>query len=186
MPFDYLTIALVLVAIGVVLLVAEILMPTGGFLVVGALLFFAGGVGTILYYGDTLEAAVALVGVSVGLPAAGFIAASAYRRMSLRSALDTENMAATALDVPQLAGLAALKGRVGKAVTTLRPSGAVEFDGRRYDANTEGMWIEAGTWVRCVDIRAGSVVVREMEAPRDITDIQLDEPPRKPLDDLDL
>lgn len=184
---DYLTIALVLVAIGAVLLGAEILLPTGGFLVVGAVLFFAGGVGTILYYGDTAEAAVALVGLSVGLPAAGFIAASAYKRMSLKSALDSDNADVTALDVPQLAGIQALKGRVGKAVTTLRPSGSVEFDGRRYDANTEGMWIEAGTWVRCVDVRTGSLVVREMDEPREISDIQLDDPPaRKPLDDLDL
>jgi len=184
---DYLTIALVLIAVGGVLLLAEIMMPTGGFLVVGAVLFFAGGVGTILYNGDTVEAAVALVGVSIGLPAAGFVAASAYKRMSLRSALDSGSTDATALDVPQLAGLSALKGRVGKAVTTLRPSGSVEFDGRRFDANTEGMWIEAGTWVRCVDVKAGSVVVRELEGPREIADIELDEPPgRKPLDDLDL
>lgn len=184
---DYLTIALMLIAAGVVLLLAEILLPTGGFLIVGAVLFFAGGVGTILYYGDTLEAAVALVGVSIGLPAAGFLATTAYKRMSLKSALDSDAADATALDVPQLAGLADLKGRVGKAVTTLRPSGSVEFDGRRYDANTEGMWIEAGTWVRCVDVKAGSVVVREMEAPREIKDLQLDESPaRKPLDDLDL
>lgn len=184
---DYLTIALVLIAIGAVFLGAEILLPTGGILVVVAVLFFAGGVGTILYYGDTAEAAVSIVGVSVGLPAAGFVAASAYKKMSLKSALDAENTDATVLDVPQLAGIAALKGRVGKAVTTLRPSGSVEFDGRRYDANTEGLWIEAGTWVRCVDVKAGSLVVREMEAPREITDINLDGPPaNKPLDDLDL
>ena len=184
---DYLTLALVLVAIGVVLFAAEVFLPTGGFLVVGGVLFFAGGVGTILYYGDTTEAAVAVVGLAVGLPAAGFIATAAYKRMSLTSALDAENADATVLDVPQLAGLSALKGRVGKAVTTLRPSGSVEFDGRRYDANTEGMWIEAGTWVRCVDLKAGSVVVREMEGPREISDIQLDDTPaRKPLDDLDL
>jgi membrane-bound serine protease (ClpP class) len=184
---DYLTLALVLIAIGAVLLAAEILLPTGGILVVGAVLCFAGGVGTILYYGDTVEAAVALVGVSIGLPVAGFVAASAYKRMSLKSALDAENTDVTALDVPQLAGLAALKGRVGKAVTTLRPSGSVEFDGRRYDANTEGVWIEAGTWVRCVDVKAGSVVVRELEAPREINDINLDGPPaNKLLDDLDL
>jgi membrane-bound serine protease (ClpP class) len=184
---DYLTIALILVAVGVVLLAAEMFLPTGGFLVVGAVLCFAAAVATILYYGDTVEAAVALVGISVGLPASGFIAASAYKRMSLKSALDVGHAASTALDVPQLAGLAALKGRVGKAVTTLRPAGSVEFDGRRYDANTEGMWIEAGTWVRCVDVKAGSVVVREMEAPPEISDIDLDDSPaRKPLDDLDL
>jgi membrane-bound ClpP family serine protease len=188
---DYLTIALILIVIGVVLLIAEILVPTGGLLVVGALLFFAIGVGTILYNGDTVEAVVALAGLGIGLPAAGFVAVAAYRRMSLRSALDSDEFAATAIDVPQLAGLEALKGRIGKALSPLRPSGAVEFDGRRVDAMTEGMMIDAGVWVRCVDIRAGTAVVREMDAPRDIADIQLDEelpPPssRRPIDDFDL
>src|SRR6185312_599017 len=185
---DYLTIALILIVIGVVLLIAEMLVPTGGFLVVGALLFFAIGVGTILYNGDTMEAVVAVAGLAIGLPAAGFVAVAAYRRMSLHSALDSDEMAATAIDGPQLAGLEALKGRVGKALSPLRPSGAVEFDGRRVDAMTEGMMIDAGVWVRCVDVRAATVVVREMEAPRDIDDIQLDDdsPPRRPIDDFDL
>src|SRR5215218_7445961 len=77
---DYLTVALLLVLVGVVLLGAEILLPTGGILVVGALLCFAVAVGTILYYGTALEATVALVGMAVGLPASGFAAVAAWRR----------------------------------------------------------------------------------------------------------
>ncbi|MDB5309049.1 MAG: hypothetical protein JWO38_3251 [Gemmataceae bacterium] len=178
----YLTVALVLIVIGVVLLVAEILLPTGGVLVVGALLFFAAGVGTILVYGDTTEAAVAVAGLAVGLPAAGFVAVAAWRRMSIGAALD----AATATTVPQLAGLGALKGRVGKTVSPMRPSGTVEFDGRRVDAMTEGMMLDAGVWVRCVDARAGKVVVRQMDPPADVADINPDGPARAPLGDIDL
>src|SRR5881227_2606780 len=96
---DYLTVALILFAVGVALLVAEILLPTGGFLVVGALLCFAVGVGTILYYGDTLEAAVAVGGLAVGLPAAGVVAVAAWRRMSIGGSLGP----GTAVDGPQFA-----------------------------------------------------------------------------------
>jgi membrane-bound serine protease (ClpP class) len=187
---DYLTVALILIVIGVVFLVAEILLPTGGFLIVGALLFFGLGVGTILYYGDRIEAIVAIAGLAVGLPASGFVAVSAYKRMSLGSALDSGIADATTTDMPQLAGLEMLKGRVGRALSPLRPSGSVEFDGRRVDAMTEGTMLDAGVWVRCIGVRAGTVMVREMEAPKDITDIQLDEPAprpaRKPIDDFDL
>lgn len=187
---DYLTVALILILVGVVLLAAEILLPTGGLLVVGALLFFAAGVGTILYYGDTLEAAVAIAGLAVGLPAAGFVAVAAWRRMSIGAALDSGIADATATDQPGLAGLEALRGRVGKTLSPLRPSGTVEFDGRRVDATTEGMMLDAGVWVRCVDVKRGLAVVRQMEPPKDIADIQLDEPPRPPTnpdpDDLDL
>lgn len=182
---DYLTVALILIAIGAILLAAEIFLPTGGILVVGAVLFFAVGVGTILYYGDTVEAIAAMAGLAVGLPAAGSVALSAYRRLSLRSALDAGESDITVADMPQLAGLEELKGRLGKAVSPLRPSGAVEFEGRRVDAMTEGMMIDAGTWVRCVDVRGGRVVVRAMEPPKDIADIALDEPPSS-TDDFNL
>jgi membrane-bound serine protease (ClpP class) len=167
---DYLTLALVLVLVGVVLLGAEVLLPTGGILVVGALLCFAVGVGTILYYGTVLEAAVALAGLAVGLPASGFAAVAAWRRMSIGRALDP-GAAATAVDVPQLARLDELRGRVGKTVTPMRPSGSVAFDGRRVDALTEGMMLDAGVWVRCVEAKAGRVVVRQIDPPADLSDV---------------
>ncbi|MBY0512518.1 MAG: hypothetical protein K2P78_01235 [Gemmataceae bacterium] len=189
---DYQVVALVLFAVGAVCLLAEILIPTGGVLVVGALLFFACGVGTILYYGTGVEAAVAIAGLAVGLPAAGFVAVHAYRRMSIGGALEPGIADATAHQIPQLAGLAALKGRVGKTVTPMRPSGTVDVDGRRVDAMTEGMMLDAGVWVRCVGVRGGTVIVRQMDAPADVSDIRLDDPkpaaPQDPnrFDDLDL
>jgi membrane-bound serine protease (ClpP class) len=185
---DYLTIALILIAVGVILLGAEILLPTGGLLVVGALLCFAAGVGTILYYGDEIEAAVAIVGLAIGLPLAGFVAVHAWRRLSIGSALDSGFADASAINPQQAAELEALKGRVGKTVSPLRPSGTAEFDGRRLDAMTEGMMLDAGVWVRCVGVRGTSLVVREMEPPSDVSDINLDEPrPAQPVvDDLDL
>lgn len=159
---DYLTIALVLIALGVFLLLAEVLIPTGGILVVAALLLFALGVGSILYYGSTLEGVVAIVGLAVGLPAAGYVAVQAWRRMSLDTVLDETGEAAPPVPVPEIDGL---KGRTGKTVSPLRPSGTVEFDGKRVDAMSEGTMLGAGVWVRCVDVRRGQVIVREMAEP---------------------
>jgi membrane-bound serine protease (ClpP class) len=185
---DYQVVALVLFAIGILFLLAEIMIPTGGFLVVGALLFFAAGVGTILYYGTMVEAAVAIGGLAVGLPAAGFVAVHTWRRMSIGSALDSGIADASATKMPQITELENLRGRVGKTVSTMRPSGVVEFDGRRVDAMSEGMMLDAGVWVRCVDVKGGKVVVRQMDTPTDVTDINLDDPKpdRDRLDDLDL
>jgi membrane-bound serine protease (ClpP class) len=199
---DYLAIALVLFALGLLCLLAEVLLPTGGILVVVSLLFFAFGVGTILYYGTAAEAVVALSGLAVGLPAAGAVAVYAYRRMSIGSPLDDgETDHSVVAQLPQLAELDALKGRTGKTVSTLRPSGVVEFDNRRVDAMTEGMLLDAGVWVRCVDVKGGKVIVRRLEHGADVSDIQPDAgvpppaapppppgPPdrRRDLDDFDL
>jgi membrane-bound serine protease (ClpP class) len=181
---DYQIVAFVLFLIGVALLGGEVVLPTGGILVVAALLFFACGVGTILYYGNSAEAVVALGGLAIGLPASGFVAVMAWRRLSIGGALDSADGTAN----PQIAGLMSLKGRIGKTLTPMRPSGTVEIDGKRHDAMSEGMLIDAGTWVRCVDVKAGSVVVRQLDTPSDISDINLDDAPpeKKKLDDLDL
>lgn len=180
---DYLFIALVLVAVGVILLVAEILLPTGGFLIVGALLFFAAGVGTILYYGDTLEAVVAVAGLAVGMPASIYVGTLAWRRLSINSSLEAEAEGAA---LPKVVGVENLKGRTGKTVSPMRPSGTVDFDGNRVDAMTEGMMLDSGVWVKCVDVKGGKVIVRQMDTPAGISDINLDGPNSGPDLDLDL
>jgi len=173
---DYLTIALILFTVGVVMLLAEILLPTGGILVVVSLLFFALGVGIILARGTTTEAVVAIAALALGLPAAGFVAVSAWRRMSIGTVLPED---ATAPGViPGAAELEVLKNRTGKTVSPMRPSGTVEFDGKRVDAISEGVMLDAGVWVRCVAVKGTSVIVRQMDAPADVADIAPDAPPR--------
>jgi membrane-bound serine protease (ClpP class) len=201
---DYvLTLALILFAAGVVLLLAEILLPTGGILVVVSLLFFATGVGILLSTDRVTEAVVAIVGLAIGLPAAGYVIVSAWRKMSLGAVLP-DDVGAGAVPIPGQLELEALKNRIGKTVSPMRPSGTIEIDGRRIDAMTEGMMLDAGVWVRCIGVRGTTLVVRQIEPPADISDlntaashspaapeIQLDTPPPtsppppKP-DDLDL
>jgi membrane-bound serine protease (ClpP class) len=64
-----------------------------------------------------------------------------------------------------------LRGRFGRAVSALRPAGVVDFDGRRVDTITEGLMVEPGQWVRCIDVRAGKVIVRPVERP-DLGDLE--------------
>jgi hypothetical protein len=56
----------------------------------------------------------------------------------------------------------------------LRPAGVADFDGKRIDVITEGMMVYAGGWVRCVDVRAGKVVVRPTDAPK-LSDLEADD-----------
>ncbi len=164
---DYLGIALVLIGVGAILLVAEVLVPTGGILVVGSLVFFAAAVGIILYYGSTIEGVVAVTALAVGLPLSGYAAVSAWRKLSLTDELDR----AAAAQVPVAVEADAVKGRVGKTVSPMRPSGTVEIDGKRHDALTEGTMLDAGVWVRCVDVRRGQVIVRALEGQPDVSEI---------------
>ncbi len=55
-----------------------------------------------------------------------------------------------------------LVGQAGRALTTLRPSGTAEIDGRRIDVVSEGGFIASGASVEVVRARGAVVVVREV------------------------
>jgi membrane-bound ClpP family serine protease len=56
-----------------------------------------------------------------------------------------------------------LRGKIGRTLSALRPAGVVDFDGRRIDTLTEGMMVDPGQWVRCIDVKAGKVIVRPVD-----------------------
>jgi len=173
---EYLTIAFVLIAVGAALLAGEFFLPTGGFLVVAAGALFASSVGLIWYQGTQTEAVVATLGLCVGLPAAGMGVLQGWKRMALKRGLDPDAAGGSVTNaVPELVELDKLKGRYGKTASPMRPAGSVVIDGRRVDALSEGMMIDAGMWVKCVDVRAGRVIVRQVDEPSDLRNFDLED-----------
>lgn len=63
--------------------------------------------------------------------------------------------------------LAGLVGRIGTAVTVLRPTGTMELDADRVDVVTEGEFLEAGQRVRVLYVRGNRVVVAADGEPAD-------------------
>lgn len=169
----YLSVALVLIAAGGVLLVAEFFLPTGGFAAVGGITAFAIAVVVILLYGTGTEAAVATIGLSVGSTVAWYFLVQAWRRLMPSPADHSESAASTLASMPEIAGLEKLRGRYGKTVSPMRPSGTVLIDGHRVDAMTEGMMLDDNVWVKCVDVRGNRVLVRKVDPPGDLSNIDL-------------
>jgi membrane-bound ClpP family serine protease len=174
---DYLTLAFILFGFGVVLFLGEYFAPTGGFLIVAGLLLCAAGVGVIAYYGEPYETVAAMVVLGIGVPLGGTGLMYAWgRRMALRADPADEPGQETAPGIPGLtADSEHFRGRFGKTLSPMRPSGAVDFDGRRVDAMTEGVMLDANVWVKCVDVRAGTPIVRQVPKPRDLNDFDLDD-----------
>lgn len=56
-----------------------------------------------------------------------------------------------------------LVGKVGQAKSPMLPSGAMVLEGRTINAQSDGLPIEAGQWVRVVDVRGNRVVVQPVE-----------------------
>jgi membrane-bound serine protease (ClpP class) len=166
MDMTYLTLGALLIGAGLLLLLVALFVPSGGLLIVLALAAVAVGLG-MLFEHDTTAGLYALGAAALVLPALGTLLLYLWPRTPLGRQLfpppspGDDTLASLAVN-QELAGL---KGRYGKALSALRPSGVVDFDGRRVDALTEGMMVEPGRWVRCVATRAGTVIVRPVDGP---------------------
>jgi len=167
---DSVAFAYILILLGFLCLLAEVVVTTGGLFIVLAVVCEVVGIVMVFYYGDSFRGFIALAAVTLTMPI--FAAFMFYlwpktpmgkRLMLRRRAAESDTIAA----MPEISELERLKGRIGKAVTPLRPSGAVEFDGRRVDTiSSEGIFIDVDTWVRCIDVRAGRVLVRPIDEPK--------------------
>jgi membrane-bound serine protease (ClpP class) len=153
-----------LILLGIFLLVLEMFVPSGGALGVFAALAFAAAIG-VGYFESPYVGTMALIAVAVILPVA--LASFAHwwpktpigRRILLRRSasefqVDTDDFEQE---------LRLLVGKRGRAKTKMLPGGAVEIDGRTYDAITQGLAVEAGQPVEVIAYRMRHLVVRSVE-----------------------
>ncbi len=169
---SYLSIAIILAVLGLVLFLAEYFLPTGGLLIVFGFLVSAGAVGVIAANTeDYRETIAAIVILCIGEPIFAIAGMSlAGKRLALKAVAESSDT-----EAPAEGESSPLVGRFGKTVTPLRPSGAAEFDGRRVDVVSEGMPIETDAWVKCIEVKGARVVVRPVPKPPDLNEIELDD-----------
>jgi membrane-bound serine protease (ClpP class) len=163
----------ILITLGLLLLIAELFIPTGGILFVLSIASLIVGVG-MTYYADPVTFAYTLIAVVVGAPILFGLAFYYWPKtpMGKRFFLSGPEENATLASTPINQELEQLRGHYGRTLSDLRPAGVTDFDGRRVDTITEGIMIEAGQWVRCVDVQAGKVIVRPVDKPPDLGDLE--------------
>jgi membrane-bound ClpP family serine protease len=172
MPTDNLTLAYALIVLGIILLAAELFIPSFGVLTALSIGAMVVGI-AITFAHDTSTGVVTLIGVFVVVPAVmafvfRYAPRTAFgRRLFLSGPQEDETVA----NMPGNLELEQLRGRYGRTTSALRPAGVVDFDGRRVDVLSEGALIEPGQWVRCIDVKAGKVIVREVDRPPDLADL---------------
>jgi len=162
---DLLYLAFILIAIGLLLLLAELLIPSGICFVLALVAIIAGI--WLAFTASSYVGWITLVVVFIAVPFIGSILLHYWPRMPVgkKFFLTGPEDDATLANMPVNVELEQLRGRYGRALSALRPSGVVDFDGRRIDTITEGMMVEAGQLVRCIDVKAGKVVVRPVDRP---------------------
>src|SRR5215204_4705964 len=111
---DLLTLAYVLIGLGVLLMLAELLIPTGGMLLLGAGVVIIAGVVMSFVYGSLQHGILTLVGVCVVLPIVGGIMSYIWPHTPMGKRLvPPSGEDATVAAMPTVSEMETLRGRIG-------------------------------------------------------------------------
>jgi membrane-bound serine protease (ClpP class) len=174
-----LALPLLLLAIGLFLLVAEVFVPSGG--LIGFLAVCCLGMSLWRAFQVSFDLGVKfLLADCVLLPLAIGLAIHLWPRMPLAKRVFLSRPLPEEIDISHSSQrLDHLVGQLGRALTPLRPSGLVDFDGRRLDGLSEEGLIPAGALILAVRVRSGQLVVRPAPDPQ-LKEL-MSEPDRSPL-----
>ncbi len=168
--------AILLLAFGLSLLVAEVFIPSGGMILVISIVTFAASVwcGWNAWWATghfglwwTYIGFLVLLMPSVVGGAFYMLPRTEFGRNLLMAPPKPEDVTPyNAADVH----LAEMVGRLGTAITMMSPGGLVLVDGERMHCESEGMLIEAGETVRVVAVRSNRLLVRQVSPEEEIAE----------------
>ena len=155
---DPLFIALILFAVGVALVAAELVLP-GGVLGGAGAVAIGGGVVACFFHSST-AGAMAMGGVILLGPLAGWLwVNNLHRTPGARRIVLGPNDTSGVAPTPQVA---LRVGMAGMTISELRPGGVAEFDDERVQVQSEAGVIPAGTPIRVVACADGRATVRRL------------------------
>jgi membrane-bound ClpP family serine protease len=161
--FWWLALAVVLYILFVLLLIAEVFVPSGGLLTLCALTCLIGG--TYIFFKQSTTAGIA--GIIFGVIMIPSVLGFAYKTfpktrfgqsVTLKPPQRKQGDA-----VPDTTNLEDLLGKTGTVLTPLRPVGMGDFEGRRVECVAESGYIAKDAKVKIIKVESTQLTVREME-----------------------
>lgn len=154
--------SILLMTVGLLLVVVEVFIPSGGILGFLSISALAASIILAFYHRGAETGFIFLAFAAVTVPTALAIALRywPHTRMGKRLMLGLPTEEDVTPDSPLRQRLREMVGRRGVAKSLMLPSGAIEVDGLTVDALSEGMPIEAGQHVVVIKVRGNRVVVR--------------------------
>jgi membrane-bound serine protease (ClpP class) len=175
---DPLAWSVLLLLAGVLLVMIEVFIPSGGMLGFLSIASLMAGIIMAFYHRGPAVGFLFLALTSIIVPVALVFAFRWWPKtpMGRRVLLQVPTSDEVLPDSPERRSLRQLVGKVGVAKSLMLPSGAVIVDGHTIDALSEGVPIEAGQRVRILEVRGNRVLVRADDNPAESTDDVLSQP----------
>lgn len=150
----------ILQAAGIAVLLAEVMLPSGGLLTIIAV----GCLGYSLYMVFTTVSTFAgMVFVLADIIVVPVVIIAGLKLLA-RSPLALKTILSSKSGYSSFdEKTGQYIGKTGRAATDLRPSGTAIIDEKRVDVVTRGDYIEKGSQIRVIDVEGSRVVVRKTE-----------------------
>lgn len=156
--------AILLLIVGLILLVAEIFIPSGGMILIAALVCIAGSIWCAYktWWDSPLYWWAYIVSVVVAVPSAvgGMLYIFPRTSMGKRILLEPPSQDEVTGYDEDFDRLTKMKGMRGKTITLLNPGGLVLIDGERLHCVSAGMLVEPDIEVEVVGVQGNELVVR--------------------------
>ena len=150
---DWITV-ISLILIGIALVVVEIIFVPGTTVVgiIGFCMVLGGIVVSFSYFGQgtgwiVMGGSAVVTGILVYLS----LRTKAWERFSLKSSINSK------VNEGELVGLSS--GEEGITVSSLRPSGKADINGKLYEVTTQGNFVSSGTKIKVIRISSNQVIV---------------------------
>ena len=173
--------AFLLAILGILLLFAEVLIPSAGVIFITAIACLAGAVfcaWQAWWVSDPGYFWGFVGGLAVTLPMAGYWMLKLWERVLFRADEAEQQMTKTS----PTGELKLLIGKKGRTVSPLMPAGIVVVDGARIHASSEGMIVDRDQPIRVIGVRSNRLIVRAIDAD-DTRDADLDTVDNEPAAD---
>lgn len=162
---EYSTWALLLVAIGAVLMIAEVFIPSGGIIIVLSAVSLVAAIYCAFqawYVDHTYYFYLFIAGMVTFLPIGVGTAFYIWPNTPIGKRAILEGPTPDEIVPFQELGerFSQMLGKTGQTITLLNPAGIVRLDGQRVHCQSEGMIIEAGVPVRVISVTGHRVIVR--------------------------
>ena len=151
-------IPVVLQLAGVLIIIAEIILPSGGLLSLVAAGLFGYSLFIVFHDISAMAGTYFVLTDLIIIPALLALGLKILARSpaTLRETLSSENGV-----VSQSPELESFMGREGKSVTDLRPGGTAIIDDKRLDVVSRGEYIEKDSNLIVVEVTGNQIIVRE-------------------------
>lgn len=157
-----LTLAILLQLAGIVVIIAEIIIPSGGLISIIALILF--GYSLFLVFHD-ISVATGIIFITADVIFIPVLILVGLRLLARSPVMLKRELSRAAGVTSQSAILADYLGKEGTATSDLRPAGRAEIAGKRVDVVSRGEYIDKGSAVVVTAVTGNQIIVR----PKDIT-----------------